>query len=301
MQTNMEDKMKVLVTGNNGGIGRWVVQRLLEAGHTIRTLDVLAQPQSSEYEHIPGDICDLTQVRRAVQDMQAIVHLAAVPYDINRLEAQLLDTNIHGTSNILLAAEEAGVERVVYFSSINALGQAEPAHPGIYLPLDDEIPHFNVHNYSMTKHICEEMCTAFARRGAFSVVSLRPTLVTHPGPLRYAWFRFTSEEMKMRSALGDFWSYVDVRDVAEATLLGLTAKVEGHQAFLLTADDNRAHIPSAELVEKYYPSLPWPKIPKEAYLQRGEFISLVDCRAAKQTLGWQPKYSMFDPDAGYED
>jgi nucleoside-diphosphate-sugar epimerase len=107
------------------------------------------------------------------------------------------------------------------------------------------------------------------------------------------------EQFKLESSISDFWSYVDVRDVAEAALLSLTAEVTGHRAFLLTADDNRSHTPSAEIVEKHFAHLPWPKIAKETYLARGEFVSLVNCDAAKQVLGWQPKYSQFDPEAGY--
>jgi len=292
--------MKILVTGSTGIIGRWVVNRLLEAGHTLLTLDIPAQPHSSDYEHIAGDIRDLPLMRRAIQGMEAVVHLAAIPYDIERQDELILDTNIRGTWNVLLSAHEAGVQRVVNFSSINALGQAEPAHPGLYLPLDDDIPHHPIRNYPLSKHISEELCAAFAARGSFSIVSLRPSAVMFPGPPRFPWFRFMSEEFKIRSAINDFWSYVDVRDVAEAALLSLTTKVDGHQAFLLTADDNRMQIPSAEVVEKYYPSLPWPKVSKEAYLSKGKFISLVDCSAAKKMLSWQPKYSQFDPQAGYE-
>jgi len=292
--------MKILVTGSTGGIGAWVVRRLLEAGHTLRGLDIPAQRHSSDFDYVSGDVRDLALVRRLMLGMEAVVHLAAIPYDIERQEEQLLDTNLRGTWNILLAAHEAGVQRVVYFSSINALGQSEPDHPGLYLPLDDDIAHFNIRNYSLSKHIGEEMCFAFAARGVFSAISLRPTLVTHPGPPRFFWMRNMPEEFKIRSAVSDFWSYVDVRDVAEATLLSLTASVKIHQAFLLTADDNRLHMPSAEVVEKHYPNLPWPKKSKADYLAQGEFISLVDCSAAKQALGWQPKYSQFDPAAGYE-
>jgi hypothetical protein len=75
-----------------------------------------------------------------------------------------------------------------------------------------------------------------------------------------------------------------VRDVAQAVSLSLTAQVEIHQAFLLTADDNRMHIPSAELVDQYFPNLTWPHISREEYLARGEYVSMVNC----------------DPDAGYD-
>ena len=292
--------MKILVTGSAGGIGGWVVKRLLEAGHTLRTLDVPAQPANSDYEHVAGDIRDLPLVRRLMQGMQAVVHLAAIPYDIERQDELILDTNIRGTWNVLLAAHEAGVQRVVNFSSINALGQGDPNHPSLYLPLDDDIPHYTLHNYPLSKHIGEELCFAFASRGVFSAVSLRPGLVTLPGPSRHRWWDLMPEDFKLRGQISDFFCYVDVRDVAEAALLSLTAKVEIHQAFLLSADENRARRPTAEIVEQHYAHLPWPKISKEEYLARGEFISLVDCRAAKQVLGWQPRYSLFDPSAGYE-
>lgn len=290
--------MNILVTGSSGWIGRWVVRRLREAGHSIRTFDIPAQPAAGDIEHIPGDVRDLTLVRRVVQGMEAVVHLAAIPYDAEGQDELILDTNIRGTWNVLQATQEAGIKRVVNFSSINALGQGEPAHPSLYLPLDDRVPHHNVRNYSLSKHIGEELCTAFASRGSLSVISLRPTAVIFPGETRFPWFDLMPEEYKIRMAVHDFFSYVDVRDVAEAVLLSLTAPFEGHQAFLLTADDNSMHIPTAEIVEKYYAHLPWPHVTKEEYLNRGTYISLVDCRCAKEVLGWQPRYSQFDPQVG---
>jgi nucleoside-diphosphate-sugar epimerase len=292
--------MKVLVTGSTGGIGKWVVNRLLEDGHTLRALDVTAQPPCTDYEYIPGDVRDLVTLRRAAQGMEAVVHLAAIPFDMERQDAQILETNILGTANMLLAAQEAGVQRVVNFSSINALGQAEPAHPGLYLPLDDEVPHYNVRNYSLSKHIGEEMCAAFAARGVYSAVSLRPTLVTQPDPDHRHWWDMIPEEFKVKSHIADLFSYVDVRDVAEATALSLTAEINGHQAFLLAFDEVRTRTPTAEIVEKYFAHLPWPKVSKEEYLGKGAFVGLLDCSAAKRVLGWQPKYNRFDPSAGYE-
>jgi nucleoside-diphosphate-sugar epimerase len=76
--------------------------------------------------------------------------------------------------------------------------------------------------------------------------------------------------------------------------------VQGHEAFLLTADDTWVKNTSAEMVEKYYAHLPWPKVNREEYLARSPYISLVDCSYAKRVLGWQPKYSQRDPGAGYE-
>lgn len=293
--------MKILVTGSTGGIGRFVVKRLLETGHTVRAVDLTAQPSHPDFEYLPGDIRDLPFLRRAISGVEAVIHLAAIPYDMEGMDDLVLDTNLRGTYNVLLSAQEAGVRRVVNFSSINALGQAEEGHPALSLPLDDSVPSYTIHNYPLTKHLGEEMCRAFAARGSMTAVSLRPTLVTHPGPSRHRWWDFLPEEWRMRSLIGDFWSYVDVRDVAEAAVLALSADIKGHQAFLLSADDNRTHTPTAEVVAQHYPHLPWPRIVKEDYLARGEFVTLLNCDAAKQVLGWQPRFSRFDPSAGYED
>jgi nucleoside-diphosphate-sugar epimerase len=184
---------------------------------------------------------------------------------------------------------------VVNFSSINALGQAEPNHPGLYLPLDDDTPHFNVQNYSLTKHIGEEMCRAFASRGVFSAVSLRPSFVIQPQQER-RWWDMLPEDFKLRGYINDFFSFVDVRDVVEAVVLGLDASIEIHQAFLLTSTLNRTDLPTAEIISRHYSHLPWLKIPKEEYLSRDEFISLVDCTAAKRVLGWEPTYKRIHQD-----
>ena len=80
------------------------------------------------------------------------------------------------------------MQRVVNFSSINALGQAEATHPGLYLPLDDDIPHYLARAYNTSKHVGEELCQAFSNQYGLTAVSLRPTAVLSPalGGLIYA-------------------------------------------------------------------------------------------------------------------
>jgi nucleoside-diphosphate-sugar epimerase len=284
-----------------GMIGRWMVKRLLEAGHTIRTLDRAAQPKDQTWEHLPGDIRDLPLVRRAVQGTEAVVHLAAIPFDVPNSEDTILSTNLQGTWNVLLGCAEAGVKRVIYFSSINALGHAEATpNPAMYLPVDDEVPHYTARAYNTSKHLGEELCQAFANLHGITAISLRPTAVLQPHDGRERWWDFMPEDRKAFWSTKDFWSYVDVRDVCEAAYLGLTAPVEGHQAFLLAADDSSAKLPTAEIVDKYYPNLAWPKVSKEEYLASDPFRSLLDCSKARRMLGWQPKIRMRDPESGYK-
>ena len=296
--------MKILVTGSQGMIGSWVVKRVLEAGHGVRSFDQKAQPpaafEGKDWEHMPGDIRDMSDVRQAVQGVDAVIHLAAIPYDVPGMREQVLDTNIRGTWNVLLACTEAEVERLVYFSSINALGHAEPDHGELYLPLDDDVPPKPSRTYGLSKHISEEMCQAFCIQHRLTVVSLRPTWVVQPNQPPHPWWGNMPAERRAFFATQDLWSYIDVRDVSEAALLGLTADVQGHQAFLLTADDSHGELTSAELVEKYYQHLPWERVSQSDYLKDFPNRSLVDCSKAKRLLGWQPACSVRDPASGLQ-
>jgi nucleoside-diphosphate-sugar epimerase len=84
---------------------------------------------------------------------------------------------------------------------------------------------------------------------------------------------------------------VDLRDVVDAAILGLTAEGISHDAFLLAADDTMVDVPTAELVETYYPDTPWPKAAREEYLSGQPYRALVDCSHAKRKLGWRPRRS----------
>lgn len=284
--------MRILITGSTGNIGKWVVSRLLKDGHELLCIDTTGEPMDSAYEYWPGDVRDMNLVRKAMRGMGAVVHLAAIPFDMPRQDELILDVNIRGTYNILQAAHECGTRRVIYFSSINALGQGEEHHPALYLPLDDDIPHYNVKNYSLTKHLGEEMCKSFALRGSLSTVSLRPTMVLE-GNKKNFWEDMLPEEYKIRGSVADFFSYVDVRDVAEAAALAVTADLSGHHELLLAANDLRQRIPTAEVVEKHYGHLPWPKVSKQEWLSQGEYVGLLDCSKARSLLGWEPRYSKF--------
>ncbi len=283
--------MKILITGSQGRIGRWLVRTLLEAGHTLRTLDTAAQARGNDWEHIPGDVRNLSLVRSAVQGMDAVVHMAAILAETRGYEDLMYSVNIQGTWNILMACVEAGVSRLVNFSSVQALGHSNPHHTGIYLPLDDSVPRQPAIPYQITKHVGEEMCQAFVLMHGLTSVSLRPTYVYDPNESDHGWWRHLPEDVLASTSTKDYWAFVDVRDVCQAVVLGLAAPVTGHQAFLLTSDYTRAKIPTQELVAKYYPKFAWPKVTPEEYLKENPYRSLIDCSQAKQVLGWQPAYS----------
>ncbi len=284
--------MRVLITGSAGFIGREQVKAALAAGHEVRTIDRAAGSRKNDWEHIPGDLRDLTTVRRAVQGVDAVIHLGAIANDRHGHAEEVLTVNVQGTWNILLACVEADVDRVVYYSSVNSLGNFMGHRASDYLPIDDTYPRHPMSPYQLSKHLGEECCRSFSAKNGITTICLRPVYVADPD--HYSrWREHRKHSHSDEWGRRDYWSYVDVRDVCSAALLGLEVQGVSHDAFLLTADDATSDTPTAERVKCHYPDTPW-KQDQEAWLAERPLRSLVDCSHAKSVLGWQPRYSWQD-------
>ncbi|MFN8446114.1 MAG: NAD(P)-dependent oxidoreductase [Caldilineaceae bacterium] len=288
--------MKILVTGAEGRIGRNLPPLLLEAGHEVRTLDLVAHKGKADWEHIPGDLCDPFTVRRALQGVDAVIHAGAVPFDIGD-STHLMQINVNGTWNVLNGAMESGIERVIYFSSINAQGSVKGHWPCEYLPIDDNYPHHPATPYQLSKHLGEEMCRSFSERWGMVTLCIRPVWVWDPELL--GWFRGGGMNDFDEQWKNEYWAYVDMRDLCDATLRCVTFNdfapgAVKHDAFLISADDTTSLVPSEELVQRAYPTTPWRKGERAEYFANNPHRSLIDCSHAKTTLGWQPKYSWKD-------
>src|SRR5690606_35733377 len=124
--------MKVLVTGATGMIGSVLVRRLVEAGRDVR---ILHRPKSrladlgemqSLVDRAVGDVTDAASVRSAMEGVDEVYHVAAViAYGGKRDWPRLRRVNVEGTANVVNAALDAGVQRVVHTSSIAALGRPD--------------------------------------------------------------------------------------------------------------------------------------------------------------------------------
>ena len=194
--------MRVLVTGAAGRIGRRVAQALREEGYGVRSFDRRA---SEAEDHWPGSVLDATRVRDAVQGCDAVVHLAAIPNDRMGLEDDIMATNVLGTWHVLQGAAESGVKRVVYFSSIQAIGLTGSERSPDYLPVDDAHPRYPPRPYSLSKGMAEEMCRYFSETAGITALCLRPSYVTDPdayswwqtaeGPHRSRWRRYSASDL----------------------------------------------------------------------------------------------------------
>ena len=124
----MNKSSLVLITGATGAVGPRVVAALHEGGHRVRTLSLDAPPAGAWLEAVDarlGDITDPAAVQAAMQGVDAIVHLAALLHIVNpppALRSRYERINVGGTANVVEAARQAGVGRVVFFSTIAVYG-----------------------------------------------------------------------------------------------------------------------------------------------------------------------------------
>ena len=165
-----------LVTGGAGFIGSHIAEALFERGDRVRILDNLMTghranlpPLGDGVEFIEGDIRDLATVRVAMQGVGVVFHEAAIPSVPRSVAEPILnhESNVNGTFNVLLAAKEAGVGRVVYAASSSAYGET-----GIDAKQEDALP-APLSPYGAAKLFGEYYCQVFTRCYGLETVALR--------------------------------------------------------------------------------------------------------------------------------
>lgn len=290
-----ETRGVVLLTGSEGALGVHLGRHLRQHGYRVRGLDLRAA--TVEGEHVVADLLDLDAVRAAMTDVEAVVHSGAIPWERDD-SSHVVTTNVVGTFNVLQAAVEAGVERVVGLSSINAQGSSGGWREPAYLPIDDDYPHHPMTPYQLSKHLMEEVCRSFSDRYSLVTICLRPVFVLHPATPHRETLGTAAFVDPWRD---EYWAYVDVRDVADAVVRALRVEDVQHDRFLLAARDTSVPDETRTLVAREFADVPWPTVDPEQYFADDPYRSLIDCAHTREVLGWQPRYSWRDPakpDAG---
>jgi dihydroflavonol-4-reductase len=169
------------VTGGTGFIGSRVVKRLRDRGDEVVVL--ARSPEKSaglDAEVVQGDLGDADAIRRGMEGCQAAFHIAAdyrVGMPTSKREA-MFDANVRGTERVLDAAADAGVERVVYVSTVNAFGNTNGQTVDETYSRDES--HGFVSYYDETKYLAHKLAQERAAAGA-PVVIVQPGLVYGPG------------------------------------------------------------------------------------------------------------------------
>ena len=274
------------------------MRRLGELGHELVITDVSPVPDGRAAGDLPAvvaesvvDLRDLDAVTALAEGVDAIVHAGAIPSDNGGSMADVLTSNVNGTLNVLQAAHTHGIDRVVAFSSVNAIGVVGGHGTPDQLPFDDRHVHRPYPGYQLSKHLGEHACASFAAAYDMTIVSLRPVIVTG----QHFYDRWSQADRRPTDdwVRREFAAYVDLDDVVDAVLAGLSvtlsASAHGHDAFLLAADNTGVTTPTADLVARDFADVPWPGVSLDDWVADDPFRSLVDTSHAREVLGWTPK------------
>ncbi len=289
----------VLVTGGAGFIGSNLVRALLERGDRVRVLDNLSTGNrtnlaglTGDIELIEGELRSYERVHAAVRGTEVVFHQGALPSVPRSVQDPLTTSavNVEGTLNVLLAARDEGIRRVVFASSSSVYGNSGP------LPRVESGSPDPVSPYGVAKLAAERYCVSFSRVYPLETIALRYFNVFGPRQdprSQYAAVvpRFLTEAAAGRPVpiYGDGSQSRDftyVANVVEANLLAAEAP-RGNGAVLNVATgrsvtvnelaDAVGAVLGAQVEKQYLPQRP------------GEVMqSWADISAARDLLGWEP-------------
>jgi len=274
--------MRIAVTGGTGKLGRAVVAGLRAQGDEVINLDAAA-----ERPDLRIDLTDygqtieaLTSIDDRYDQIDAVVHLAAIPAPGITGNAATFQNNITATYNVFAAAKAAGITNVVWASSETLLGIPFETPPP-YIPLDEDYPARPESRYALAKLLEETMAAQFCRwNPELKMIGLRFSNVMEPAD--YAEFPSFDADANLRK--WNLWGYIDARDGAQAVSKALAYPAKGVEIFIIANADTVMSRSSASLAAEVYPDV---KVTREL----GEHETLLSIDKARRLLGYEPEHS----------
>jgi nucleoside-diphosphate-sugar epimerase len=286
--------MRMLVTGSSGHLGEALARTLLELGHEVIGLDVVAGP----YTQRLGSIGDRAFVRRCIAGCTTVFHPATLhkPHVATHTRQDFIDVNLTGTLNLLEEAVATGVESFVYTSTTSVFGDAlaPPAsEPAVWVTEDTPAVPKNI--YGVTKAAAEDLCQLFSRNQGLSTMVLRTSrFFPEEDDDRSVRARYSDDNLKTNEYL---YRRVDIEDVVSAHLLAARrAPALGFRRYIISATTPllpedltalRAHAPL--IVRRRVPGY------DAVYARHGWSMSQGIDRVyvnqrARDELGWAPRH-----------
>ena len=289
---------KILVTGAGGLLGRYVGDEL-QGRARVSGIDLL--PANNDMPFITGSIEDPAVVAKACEGQDAVVHVAARPNIWSGDGTQIMQTNVVGTWNVLNAAEQAGVKRVILTSSDSVAGYTVlqgAMIPPEYLPVGNAHPLNATDAYALSKVMCENLGRSFSLRGKLDVIVIRPVYVLYPefecevkaraaNPTGY---KGPEAGGRQPAGGGPMWHYVDPRDLACAFRLALEAKQPKFAAYFISGPNTLAPEPTIERLERLIGRPITVKRP-DIY-KANPFAPLYDLSEARDGIGFEAAHDM---------
>jgi len=294
-----------LVTGGAGFIGSHLVEELVKQGQRVRVIDNLStgkkeniKPFLEKIEFIEGDIRDLEIVREAMDEVDYVLHQAAVPSVPRSVKDPLTSNsvNVEGTLNILIAARDAGVKRVVYASSSSVYGDTP------VLPKHEDMKQEPRSPYAVSKLAGELYCQASYHVYGLETVALRYFNVF--GPWQDPQSQYAAVVPKFITALlhgkppmifGDGEQSRDftyIENVVAANLLAAKAPNVAGEAFNIACGER---ITINELARMLAEFIGVTTEPEHTPARSGDVLhSLADISKAKRLLGYEGKVGVHE-------
>lgn len=299
--------MKIMVTGGSGIVGHYVIDELVTYGYEVLNVDRV-KPADLSHSGTTGalrdvaadmraswsgavlfvelDVTDYGGVVSVLQGCDACIHLAAVPTNTGYVEEKVFVTNVTSMWNVMRAAEQLQVNKVVLGSSYNALGMLGSSlfsggklTPPEYFPIDDVHPTRAKEAYSVSKWVGEQVADAFSRRDSdMQLASMRFNGMWDDYQLKLLHDNPIVNESERAAA---FWTYLHIRDAARACRMAIETEWKGHHTFLLNAKDTILDIPTENAIASVYPGVPLRR-------QLGKFEAPIENVNARRIMGWEP-------------
>ena len=287
---------RILFTGGSGKAGRHAIAYLLGQGHCILNLD-LTPLEMDNVETLIADITDSGQIFNAMTSyanwdemesgsgapaFDAVVHFAAIPRILIKPDNETFRVNTMGTYNVIEAAVKLGIKKVIIASSETTYGICFSDGEVLphSLPLEEDYDVDPMDSYGLSKVANEQTARSFQRRSGIDIYALRIGNVIEPHEYnRFPGF-FTNPDQRLRNA----FCYIDARDLGQIVNLCLDKDGLGFQIFNAGNDTNSVDIPSADLIERYYPGVPLTRT-------LGKHEALFSNRKIREVLGFVEEHN----------
>jgi UDP-glucose 4-epimerase len=280
--------MKVLVTGGSGFIGSHVVDKLRDKGVKVRVYDGIMPTYREDIEYYQGSILDRNTLGFAMNGIDAVMHLAAIA-DVEDVFSEPLKAetiNVRGTANVLEAARNSKVRKVIYGSTTWVYSEAESNNVDETTPL-----HAPSHFYTATKLAGEYYCQSYSKLYDLDVTILRYGIPYGPrardGAVIPIFVKkaLNGEPLTIAGDGSQFRKFIYVEDLAEGNVLALQS-IAKNKVYNLDGKERITIKEIAETIQKIVGDV------KIEYIQGrpGDFSGKeVSSELAKRELEWSPK------------
>lgn len=279
--------MMIAVTGSRGKVGSEVVRTLRQGGHDVVGLDITRPRYDSEgADYVCADVTDAGDMFAAIRGFDAVVHAAGIPEPTKDVAHRVFSTNIMGTFNVIEAAIASGVSRLINISSDSVPGYtwSNGAVRARSYPIDESDPITPVDPYALSKHFGEQLCDSACLRSPMTAVSIRATWVIAPDGYESELGPFVRDS-SLTTAV--FWSYIDVRDLADLIRTAVEAETPGHEVMFAAAADNIGGRTTRNALDEHHPDVRVKRIDRA---DAGGF----SLDRSRDLFGWEPKRSWRD-------